>query len=519
MFSRRNRRRGILGAVVAVFCGAATGAPAEVNIAQGRIAGESTPEGVRIFRGIPYASPPVGELRWRKPQPPLSWSGVRDTTAFGARCTQPAGDVGGRVAETTSSLPISEDCLYLNVWTGAARANEKRPVIVWVHGGSYIIGTGAQFDGSGIARQGAVFVTFNYRLGALGFLAHPGLSAESSKGASGNYGFADAVAALQWVQKNIARFGGDPARVTVMGQSAGGRFIQVLRGSPCAKGLFKRAIIQSAPVRILPMSHLAEAEKSGSIAADKVQARTVRELRALTAQQVIEGFPVPQPTVDGHCIPDDPWRMAAAGRLHDGELLIGSNADEGTFPYLRAREFGVGFTSAADYSDYVRRRFSTGADDFLKVYPAENIVDFNQAQLEAFRDETAWSARFSALMQARHGTRKSWLYFFSHRPPAPPTGPDRGATHGAEIPYTVNIPRANWTDDDRRIAGQISSYWVNFASRGDPNGPGLPAWPAFEPGPAGLAFDLGGMTSREVLDARRLAIFETLYRRIYGITE
>jgi para-nitrobenzyl esterase len=397
-----------VAALAVTLAGAAiAAAPVEVQISQGRITGESAVDGVRIFRGIPFAAPPVGELRWKGPQAPPSWPDLRDARTFGARCMQPSGNVSGRVPEEVASLPISEDCLYLNVWTAAAREGERRPVIVWIHGGSFAISTGAQFDGSAFARHGAVLVSFNYRLGAFGFLAHPLLSKESPRRVSGNYGLADTVAVLSWVRKNIAKFGGDPRRVTVMGQSAGGRLIQSLRVSPCAKGLFQRAIIQSAPVRILPMKRLADAEREGSAAAEKVSAASLGELRALPARQVLESFPVPQPVIDGNCIPEDPWHRVAAGRAHDGELLVGSNADEGTFPYLRARELGVGFTSAADYSDYVRERFGTGADAFLRMYPAESQAEFNQAQLDAFRDEVAWSSRFSALTHARNSSRKS----------------------------------------------------------------------------------------------------------------
>ncbi len=496
-------------------CGAAFAAqPPEVHIDTGKIAGEASTDGLRVFRGIPFAAPPVGELRWQDPRPAASWSGVRDATAFGARCTQPSGTASGRIPDAISNLPISEDCLYLNVWTAAGRAGERRPVIVWIHGGSFIISTGAQFDGSALARHGAVVVSFNYRLGALGFLAHPGLSTESARRVSGNYGVADTLAALQWVRRNIAGFGGDPRRVTIMGQSAGGRLIQILRVSPCARGLFRRAIMQSAPVRIMPMPRLEEVEREGAASAEKMSAVSAGELRALSAQQVLENFPPPQPLVDGHCIPADPWRSWEAGQSHPGELLVGSNADEGTFPYLRARQFGIGFPSAAEYSAHVRQRFGAGAAAFLEIYAAADEAKYNEAQLEAFRDEVAWSSRLSAATHARHGKRKTFLYFFSHRPPPPPNGPDRGATHGAEIPYATNTPRANWTDDDRRLAGTMSSYWFNFAARGDPNGPGLPPWPAFVPAENGQRLELGPMTAGPALDPARIAVFDDLYRTV-----
>jgi para-nitrobenzyl esterase len=517
MTDRRIRSRIFLGAVAAAFCGAAMAAPLlDVRISEGRILGEFATDGVRVFRGVPYAAPPVGDLRWRDPQPPTSWAGVRDARTFGARCMQPAGNVSGRVPDAISSLAVGEDCLYLNVWTAASSPRDRRPVIVWIHGGSFIISTGAQFDGSALARQGAVVVTFNYRLGALGFLAHPRLTEESPRRTSGNYGVDDTLAVLAWVRKNIAAFGGEPRQVTIMGQSAGGRLVQILRTSPCADTLFKRAIMQSAPIRIMPMPSLADAEREGEIAARKLSVTSSREMRALPAQQVLENFPPPQPIVDGVCVPDDPWRAVLAGHSHAGELLVGSNADEGTFPYLRAQQFGIGFPSAAEYSAHVRQRFGASAPEFLSLYAAESETEFQAAQLAAFRDEAAWVARFSASSHVRQGKRKAFLYHFSHRPPPPPDGPDRGATHGAEIPFATDNPRPHWRDEDRRLAGMMSAYWFNFAASGDPNGPGLPPWPRFLPGNSARALDLGTMTPTPVIDSRREAVFAGLFREIYG---
>jgi para-nitrobenzyl esterase len=516
---RRDRCPFFVAALVAAMCGTAIAAPAlEVKTAHGRLAGEAAADGLRIYRGIPYAAPPVGALRWREPQPPASWTGVRDATRFGARCMQAAGNSQGRIREEVANLPVSEDCLYLNVWTAAEKPRARQPVIVYIHGGSYIIGTGAPYDGTRFAKRGIVVVTINYRIGAFGLFAHPALTAESGHHSSGNFTFADALSALQWVQQNIAAFGGDPQQVTLMGQSAGGRLIQILRTSPCARGLFKRAIIESAPVRILPMRQLADAERDGVAAAEKVAARSIGELRALPAQAVLEGFPVGQPVIDGTCIVQDSMRALESGRSHDVDLLIGSNADEGTFPYLRAREYGVGFTSAAEYSAYVRDRFGDGTAAFLSSYAATSDTAFDPAQREAFRDETAWLARFSASMHARAGGGRTFLYFFSHRPPAPAQGPDRGASHGFEIPFAFGAPATNWRDEDRRVGEMMSAYWANFAARGDPNGPGLPVWPAVTPQEI-QRMNLGPMTAEPGLDAQRLAIFESLYRRMYGVSQ
>jgi para-nitrobenzyl esterase len=491
----------------------------EVRTAQGRIVGEYAADGVRVYRGVPYAAPPVGELRWREPQPAPRWSGVRDATRFGPRCTQVVGNAPARQRAEVANLPLSEDCLYLNVWTPARRARERRPVVVWIHGGTFLIGTGAQYDGTTLAKRGVVLVTINYRLGAFGLFAHPSLTAESRRHASGNYAFADALAALEWVRANIAAFGGDPKQVTVAGQSAGGRLVQSLRTSPCARGLLARAIIESAPIRIQPLRTLAEAERDGIATAEKAAARTLAQLRSLPAQLVLDGFPVGQPVIDGQCITDDPMRALAAGRSHDIDLLVGSNADEGTFPYLRAREYGVGFTSAADYSAYVRERFGEGAGAFLAVYPAEHETAFDTAQREAFRDEMAWLARFSAGAHARfssdahpsHG--RTFLYLFSHRPPAPASGPDRGATHGTEINYVFGTPAPNWRDEDRHVGDLVSAYWANFAKTGNPNGAGLPPWPEFTAAD-GTRMNLGPMKPEVGIDARRIALFDALYRLV-----
>jgi para-nitrobenzyl esterase len=426
---------------------------------------------------------------------------------------QIAGNSGFNVrAAAAATLPMSEDCLYLSVWTGARGARERRPVAVWLHGGSFMIGTGAIFDGAALARRGVVVVTINYRLGALGIFAHPALTAESADHVSGNYAFYDALAALRWVKANIAAFGGDPGRVTVMGQSAGGRFIQSLRTSPCAAGLFQRAIVESAPVRILPMRRLEDAERDGVAAAEKAGAPSLGDLRALSAPRVLQAFAVGQPVIDGHCILQDPMRALEAGRSHDIDLLIGSNADEGTFPYLRAQEYGIGFATAEEYTDYVRRRFADDAPTFLALYPAGPTPALDPAPRAAFRDETAWLAQFSAAAHARPHGGHTWLYYFSHRPPAPAEGPDRGATHAAEVSYVFATPAPNWRDEDRRVADVMSAYWANFVMRGDPNGPGLPVWPEFAAD--GPRMDLGPMSPAPGLDAPRLAVFDVLYRRL-----
>jgi para-nitrobenzyl esterase len=516
MTRHRDRRFSFtVAVVVAILGGAADAASLEVKTAQGPVVGELAADGLRVYRGIPYAAPPVGDLRWRDPQPPARWSGVRDATRFGARCMQSAATAGAnpRLA-AAAALPISEDCLYLNVWTGAQRANERRPVIVWIHGGTFFIGTGAVFDGTALSKRGVILVTVNYRLNAFGLFAHPALTAESKGHASGNYAIADVRAALAWVRRNIAAFGGDPKQITLAGQSAGGRIIQSLRTSPCARGLFRRAIIHSAPIRIVALRTRAEAERDGVAAAEKLAAPSLAQLRALPAQKVLEDIAVGQPVIDGDCIQEDSLQALASGRTHDVDLLVGSNSEEGNFPFLRAREYGVGFTSATDYLAYVRDRFGDETPAFLQMYRPASDAALDPAQRAAFADEMAWLARFSASAHAR-SRGHTFLYLFSHRPPPPATGPDRGAMHGAEISFAHGTPQPNWRDEDRRVADMMSSYWANFAARGDPNGPGLPEWPAFTAENASR-MNLGPMSPDQGLDAQRVAVFDALFRRVYG---
>jgi len=356
-----------------------------------------------------------------------------------------------------------------------------------------------------------VVVTINYRLGALGMFAHPALTAESAQHVSGNYAFYDALAALRWVKANVAAFGGDPGKITLMGQSAGGRLIQSLRTSPCAARLFQRAIIESAPVRIAAMRRLEDAEHDGVAFTEQIATTSLHSLRAMSAQRVLETFPVGLPIIDGRCTRQDPLLALEAGRSHDVDLLIGSNADEGTFPYLRARDLGMGFASAEEFTNHVRGRFADAAPQFLAIYPAEHAAAFDRAQREAFRDEAAWVARFSAATHARARQGHTYLYSFSHRPPAPPEGPDRGATHGAEVSYVFSMPTPGWRDEDLRVADIMSAYWANFVMRGDPNGPGLPAWREFTLD--GSRMDLGPMSSEPGLDAARVSLFDALYRR------
>ena len=483
-----------------------------VRLDSGPVSGASgtNPE-VRVYKGIPFAAPPVGRLRWRAPQPPAPWDSVRPATAFGPVCMQNAAGRGATAGN------MSEDCLYLNVWTAAKSAKERLPVLVWLHPGGFTSGSGSSpaYDGENLAKKGLVVVTLNYRLGVFGFFAHPELTQESDRHASGNYGLMDQVAALQWVRKNIAAFGGDPGRVTIDGDSAGAMSVGDLMISPQAKGLFQRAIAESggpAGLSVNPMRKLADAEQAGVKAAQAAGAHSLEELRAMPADEVLKKVRGTQPIVDGWFLPEDPGAVFAEGKQNDVPLLVGSNKDEGTFFIQKG--------PAERFLENSRRRFGDLADTFFKLYPAGSDEEAFTSQLTAFRDELGWVMRQWAEFQAKTGKGKVYLYYFTHEPPTPAGSPrggrGSGATHGAEAQYVFEnlAPNRPWTDLDRRLADTISSYWVNFATSGDPNGKGLPHWPVFDGKKGDRAMVLGDQVEMgPAPDQARVAFYQAVYDR------
>jgi carboxylesterase 2/para-nitrobenzyl esterase len=476
---------------------------------------------VAVFRGIPYAAAPVGALRWRPPQPPPRWDGVRPADRFGPMCPQSPVEA----AATGVDVPMSENCLSLNIWTGAPASAERRPVLVWIYGGGFREGTGAhpRYDGEHLARRGAVVVTFNYRLGVFGFLATPELTAESDHRSSGNYGLLDCVAALRWVRDNIARFGGDPDRVTVAGQSAGAGLVNFLALSPLAKGLFHRAVAQSharyardPELRYLSTSYrqLADAEHAGQHYTRQYGPGGLPHLRSLDWHKLIDGShpvdpgvdtggpaapPLLRPVLDGWAIPAGYDATYAAGRQNDVDYLTGNNLDEsGAVPDTLVPALRTGRRTVRPGSPPVHvtldqhraaahRKFGPLADTFLRLYPAATDDEAACASSAAARDNSRLSTALWGDDWASHGTGRLHTYFWTHR-----TGP-RGASHGSEIDYVFGNPAGGtgtWTDEDREIARTLSTYWLNFLDSGDPNGPGLPRWPAFTPG-AGTVMELG----------------------------
>ncbi|HEY1942910.1 MAG TPA: carboxylesterase family protein [Roseiarcus sp.] len=434
--------------------------------------------GVRGFKGIPYAAPPVGALRWRPPQPVEPWRVLRSAETFGANSLQ--GVVFDDIDPTLAG--VSEDCLYLNVWTPTQRGSaELAPVLFWIHGGGFVVGSGSEprYDGANLAAKGIVVVTVNHRLNALGFLAHPELTAES--GSSGAYGMLDLVAALTWVARNIGAFGGDPAAVTIAGESAGSFAVSALMASPLAKGLFARAIGQSggffaSPSR--PLQSLKEAEEEGLAFAGRVGAKTLAELRAAPAEAILAAAPGLgfRPIVDGHFVPQAPADIFVKGEQADVPLLAGWTKDEGfNFDVTKGENAG------RPYEETVRHVFAGAAAAALAHYPARTLETSARAlggDLTIVHPTWAW-------IEAQKATGRAdiFRFRFDHAPPAPQGSfGDAGAFHAGDIPYVFdNLDAFDWTysQSDRDVATLASNYWVNFVKRGDPNGEGLPHWPSY----------------------------------------
>jgi para-nitrobenzyl esterase len=457
-----------------------------VQIEPGLISGvKSENNSVVSFKGIPFAAPPVGDMRWKAPAPPSSWTGVRKCDAFGASPMQPKPIPFFMLSREflIPEQPMSEDCLYLNVWTAANSAKEKRPVFVWIYGGGFTTGGGAvpAYDGEAMAKKGVVFVSFNYRLGIFGFYAHPELSSESPLHASGNYGLLDQLAVLKWIQKNISAFGGDPGNVTIAGQSAGSISVNCLMASPLAKGLFHRAIAESGtmvlPNPFIKMPLLAGAEQEGLKWAASKKISSISEMRKAPAKDLTQSgmmMGLYGPIADGYVLAEPIPDIYAHGKQNHTPFLSGWNADEGIVVIYNNKEV------------FRKEAMQYGQDTslFFKYYPASTDQEAKTSQMALSRDKMIGVAGYKwAEMESNSSNAGTYLYYFTRNPPTADDHPKYGAFHTAEIGYALDnlkIIDRPWQAVDDSLATIISSYWINFAKTGNPNGKGLPEWPKYD---------------------------------------
>ena len=468
-----------------------------VKAPAGALQGEAQ-GGVNVFRGIPYAQPPVQQLRWRPPVPASAWKGLRDATRFGPACHQPPSRPGSIYAPADSPK-MSEDCLSLNVWAPAEA--DKAPVFVWIHGGSLTAGSASEpmYDGAALAARGLVVVTINYRLGVLGYLAHPQLSEESEQGISGNYGLLDQIESLRWVQRNIEAFGGDPDNVTIAGESAGALSVMYLMASPPARGLFHKAIAQSAymistPALRATVHGTMPAEEAGVALSRKIEVRGLARLRGmdaqdLTVQAVVSGF-LPLGNVDGVLLPAQPVEVFDRGQQAPVPILAGFNEGE-----IRSLRFLLPPppADAATYEASIRAAYGELAEAMLSRYPSAQI---DEAMLATTRDALyGWTAERLVRRQTALG-QPSFLYYFNHSYPA---ADEAGlhAFHASEIPYALGTvsgtpprwPRIPDTDIEKRLVDAMTGYWASFARHGTPSAKGHPTWPAYAEQRAYMSFD------------------------------
>ena len=482
-----------------------------VRIAQGALIGTSR-DGVAAFRAIPYAAPPVGPLRWKAPAAPKAWAGLRDPTAFGPVCPQPPVTWAGHDLDRQS-----EDCLTLNVWTPNQAASARLPVMVWFHGGGYTNGAGSQgtYEGTKFARRGVVIVTVNYRLGALGFLAHPALTAESPLHSSGNYGLLDQIAALKWVRANIAHFGGNPRNVTIFGQSAGAGSAMLLTISPLARGLFHKAIFESGAALRLPSvrdgdgPRLPDGEKAGLAIAAALHANGLAALRALPASAFLSRDIMEigtGPIIDGKVVPVDITTAWRTRRDAGVPVLLGWNSNEtGRFP---------GVTRAGYLANI--NAFGSLAPDLLHIYPAGSDAEAATSAVELASDSRfgwrSWSLAEARLAKTSPAT---FVYQFDNPPPGPDGTRTEGAVHSDELRYVWgnDDPEGKWPAGDNALESTIQTYWVNFARTGDPNRPGLARWAPYRAGRTALWFANGTAKAGPVLREDKLQAMDQALRR------
>ncbi len=470
-----------------------------------------------VYKGVPYAAAPLGALRWRPPQPVTAWKGTRRADAFAPACMQSGVSMPGEAPPSTS-----EDCLYLNIWSPQSAA--RLPVMVWIHGGGWTNGSAAMplYWGDRLARRGVIVVTIAYRLGAFGFLAHPQLSAEQPLHTSGNYGLMDQIAALQWIKRNIAAFGGDPARVTIAGQSAGAMSVSLLMSSPLARGLFQRAIGESGgvfePTQLAPSYLLANAEHDGDAFAASLGAKSIAQLRALPATEILKGDAgaISHPVIEPYVLPRSPYEVFAAGAENDVPILIGSNEDE-------ARSLtALKDVTAKNFMSELAKRWGELPPPIVAAYPFKDDMQARQARADLERDlRFGWDMWAWARLQAAKSKSGVYYYHFTRKPPFPSGSvyADWGAAHFTEMWYVfdhLDQEPWTWTPADRALADSMAGYWTNFARSGNPNGPGLAPWPRFEGGDANVQMLGDTIATGGVADLKPLEAFDAVYAQVRG---
>ncbi len=492
----------------------------EAKVRQGKVRGERE-NGLGSFKAIPFAEAPVGEFRWKDPVPKKAWDGVLDATKFGGMPPQQTRSWPGAPAPN-----VSEDCLYLNIQTPATSTKDKLPVLVWIHGGGFITGDANSNDGTNFAKKGIVFVSLSYRTGALGFLALPELTAENPRHISGNYGLLDMIEGLKWVKENIAQFGGDPSKVTIMGESAGAIAVSMLCASPLAKGLFRGAISESGgsfcPVDSVRFDNngirdVAGAEQFGLEFMKRIGASSLAELREMDWNRWVGDEPSIGvggfwPTVDGYVLPDDQYKMYEAGNYNDVNVLIGTNSDEGAM-FCRP-------TQLDKYQADIRAEYGPFADRMLELYPASDDAETFGALSDIFRETAfAWPTWAWAKLQQKTGKGRVYLYYFDQFDPERPMfgGPNapkpRGANHASEMSYVFG--GGGWgrpmEGKDKAVSDAMHNYWANFVKTGDPNGEGLDNWPVYQDGEKTVMFFKDGTSLIETPNKPQLLLMEDYF--------
>lgn len=461
----------------------------EQRTANGVLEGVVSADGkVRTFKGIPYAAPPVGPLRWKAPQPAAAWTGVRKATEYPARCMQ-APIYSDMIFHDSGP---SEDCLYLNLWMPAAPVQPRLPVMVWIYGGGFAAGATSEprQDAGNLSKKGVLVVSMNYRLGIFGFFSHPALAKESGRDAAGNYGLLDQLAALKWVRDNIAVFGGDPDNITIFGESAGSFSVSALMASPLAKGLFKRAIGESGAFfgdTLRAQTHAGTEKANLEFAKASLGTDAIDALRAKSAAEVMQaaskpGGPRFVPNIDGYFLPESVETIFAAGKQSDVPLLAGWNADEGSYRMILGKEA----PTPENFLAGARKLYGARADTILKLYPAATAAQARRSAQDLAGDRFIGYSTWKWMeQQLKTGKAPVFRYRFDQTLPLPPdAAPDAepAAPHASEIEFVFQVlssKKLPWRPEDRRVSELMGSYWSNFAKTGDPNGEGLPRWPAY----------------------------------------